>query len=243
MGLKEQNKNEERLFKTLSDLVGKLRKECPWDREQTPESLKPFLLEETLEASDAVESGDPEKLKEELGDLLLMILLYCEASKEFTLSEVISGIIDKVRTRHPHVFGKEQLTSSQQVIKRWEEIKLKTQRKDSALKEAALLNDRAMQVGFNPPSLDEMAEKLSEEISELKQAGTQKEQKEESGDLLFTAVNICRMLKVEPESALLAACNKFQQRFEKVVKELQRKGKTPQNTAFHKMDEIWTKIK
>lgn len=243
MGLKEQNKEQPDLFKILSQLVGRLRKECPWDREQTPESLKPFLLEETLETSEAVESGDPERLKEELGDLLLMVLLYCEASQQFTVNEVLSGIIDKVKTRHPHVFGKEKLTSSQQVVERWEQIKQKTQRKDSALKKAVLLNDRAIQIGFNPPSLDEMAEKLTEEMEELKRAKTQEEQKEESGDLLFTAVNICRMLKVEPESALLAACNKFQQRLEKVFKELQSKGKIPQNTSFHKMDEIWTKIK
>ena len=243
MGLKEQNKNEEDLFRTLSELVGKLRKECPWDREQTPESLKPFLLEEALETSDAVESGDPERLKEELGDLLLMVLLYCEASQQFTVNEVLSGIIDKMKTRHPHVFGKERLISSQQVIERWEQIKQNTQRKETALDKAVLLNDRAMQVGFNPPSIDEMADKLSEEMDELKRAKDQVEQKEESGDLLFTAVNICRMLKVEPESALLAACDKFQQRFEKVFKELQSKGKTPQNTSFHKMDEIWSKIK
>lgn len=243
MGLKEQNKNEKDLFRTLSKLVGKLRKECPWDREQTPESLKPFLLEEALETSDAIESGDPERLKEELGDLLLMVLLYCEASQQFTLNEVLSGIIDKMKTRHPHIFGKEKLTSSQQVVERWEQIKQNSQRKDTALGKAVLLNDRALQIGFNPPSLDEMADKLSEEMNELKRAKAKEEQKEESGDLLFTAVNICRMLKVEPESALLVACNKFQQRFEKVFKELQSKGKTPQNTSFYEMDEIWSKIK
>jgi len=243
MGLKEQNKNEEDLFRTLSKLVAKLRKECPWDREQTPESLKPFLLEEALEASDAVESGNPERLKEELGDLLLMILLYCEASQEFTVNEVLSGVIDKLKTRHPHVFGKEKLISSQQVIERWEQIKKNTHKKETALDKAVLLNDRAMQVGFNPPSLNEMADKLSEEMNELKRAKDQVEQKEESGDLLFTVVNICRMLDVEPGSALLAACDKFQQRFEKVFKELQSKGKTPQNTSFHEMDDIWSKIK
>jgi len=243
MALKEENQTT--LFQKLSQLVARLRQECPWDREQTQESLKPSLLEEAFETAEAVESGDADRLKEELGDLLLMVLLYAEISQEFTVEDVLSGIIDKMKTRHPHVFGKEKLASREQVVERWEEIKRETRKgkSETALKKAALLNDRAIEAGFNPPSLEEMADKLNEEVGELKQAATHNEKKEESGDLLFTAVNICRMLGVEPESALLEACNKFEKRFKKVFKELQSRGKDPQSTTFQKMDEIWNEIK
>ncbi|MFQ5905804.1 MAG: nucleoside triphosphate pyrophosphohydrolase [bacterium] len=241
--MKEENQST--LFQTLSQLVARLRRECPWDREQTHESLKPFLLQEAFETAEAVESGDPEKLEEELGDLLLMILLYAEISQEFAIGDVLSRVIHKMRTRHPHVFGQEKLASSKQVIERWEEIKRETRKgkAESALDKAALLNDRAIRAGFNPPSLQEMAEKLNEEIGELKRAETHKEKKEESGDLLFTSVNICRMLKVEPESALLEACSKFEKRLRKVFKELQSRGRDPRSTPFQKMDEIWNEIK
>jgi uncharacterized protein YabN with tetrapyrrole methylase and pyrophosphatase domain len=156
---------------------------------------------------------------------------------------VLSSITEKVKTRHPHVFGNEKLASSQQVVERWEEIKRETGKGKTALQRAADLNDRAIKANFNPDSVDEMAAKLAEEMNELKKAKTREEKEDESGDLLFTAVNICRMVGVEPEPALLAACTKFSQRLEKVFKELKNRGLDPRNTPFQKMDEIWTKIK
>ncbi len=232
-------------FEDLLKLVERLRRECPWDREQTTNSLKPFLLEEAFEAAEAVDSGDAGKLKEELGDLLLIILLYCDMSDKFTIKEVIQSTQDKMKARHPHVFGGEKLTSSQQVVKRWEEIKRskKGGEKLTALRKASLLNDRAIETGFNPERVEEVGEKLKEELEELKRARTQEEKEDEAGDLLFTAVNMCRMLRVEPESALLRSCIKFEQRLRKVFKELENEGKNPATTPFHEMDEIWDRIK
>jgi tetrapyrrole methylase family protein/MazG family protein len=243
MSFKGQNPFQ--YFENLLKLVARLRRECPWDREQTHSSLKPFLLEEAYEVAEAVESGDPGKLKEELGDLLLIILLYCDISNEFSIKEVVEGTSDKMKARHPHVFGNEKLTSSQQVIERWEEIKRseKTKKSLTALKKASLLNDGAMKAGFNPAQIEEVGEKLNEELAELRRARTHEEKENEAGDLLFTAVNICRMFRVEPESALMRSCTKFEQRLKRVFKELESQGKNPANTPFHEMDEIWDRIK
>ena len=203
------------------------------------------MLEEALELSDAVDSGNPDRLKEELGDLLLVILMYCEISDRFNVNDVIRGTISKMKTRHPHVFGSERLSSSQQVVERWEEIKRASGKRGGAdaLKKASLLNDSAISMGFNPSSVKEMAAKLSEEVDELLSAKTEQEKHEESGDMLFTAVNICRMLNVEPESALLESSAKFERRFKKVFKELEQQGKDPARASFQEMDETWDRIK
>jgi len=243
VSLKEQNHRN--LFESLTGLVSRLRKECPWDREQTLDSMKPFMLEEAFELAEAVESGDPDRLKEELGDLLLVILLYCEISDRFSVKEVLSDVIGKMKERHPHVFGREKLSSSQDVIRRWEEIKQKSRNRNDvdALRRASLLNDQAIGLGFNPSSLEEVTAKLAEEAREVARARTEEEKLEESGDLLFTAVNICRMLNVDPESALTVSSVKFEQRFKKVIKELKEHGKDPAQTSFQEMDEIWNRVK
>jgi tetrapyrrole methylase family protein/MazG family protein len=241
--LKEQN--QPNLFESLIELVARLRRECPWDREQTLESMKPFMMEEAFEVAEAVQSRDSEKLREELGDLLLVILLLCEISDEFSVEEVLSGVINKMKTRHPHVFGQERLDSSQQVIERWEQIKRDSRKPEpaGALKKAWDLNDQAIEMGFNPSSLEDVTAKLAEEAGEVKRATTEEERLQESGDLLFTAVNICRMLDVDPESALLESSAKFERRFKKVIKELERQGKKPAETPFQAMDELWNRIK
>jgi nucleoside triphosphate diphosphatase len=211
---------------------------CPWDREQTFDSIKPHTLEETYEVFDAIERRAWPDLKDELGDLLLQVLFYAQMASEagyFTMQDVASNLNAKLIRRHPHIFAGAQATDSDAVLRNWEQIK-QTEKKTSAnaqssmlddiprtmpaMLEAAKLGSRAAKVGFDWPDADGLFDKLQEEIGELKaelkpQSGSQSRSaiEAELGDLLFTAINLARHLKVDPESALRATNAKFRRRF------------------------------
>jgi ATP diphosphatase len=210
---------------------------CPWDREQTFDSIKRYTLEETYEVFDAIERRAWPELKDELGDLLLQVLFYAEMASEagyFTLSDVAANLNAKLIRRHPHIFAGVEATDSDAVLRNWEQIKRAEKQASATAAEGSMLDDiprtmpamleagklgsRAAKIGFDWPNVDGLFEKLQEEIGELQAelhpaAESSKAAEEELGDLLFTAVNLARHLKIDPESALRSANAKFRSRF------------------------------
>jgi len=223
---------------------------CPWDREQTHETLRTYLLEETYEVLEALESGDPEKLSSELGDLLLQVVFHAGLAKQqgqFDIRDVIERIYTKLVRRHPHVFGEAQAKTSAAVLRNWEQLKAEERRAGNeqenesllagvprtlpALLEAFQLTRRAARIGFDWENIEGLLDKLNEEAAELRRAvGREKPRRggkqteEEVGDLLFVAVNVARFLGVDPEIALKQANRKFKARFEAMEREAARRG-------------------
>lgn len=225
---------------------------CPWDIEQTHESLKQYLLEEAYEVLDAIDSGDPAKLRDELGDLILQPVLHAAKAESFNLDDVATSIVDKLIRRHPHVFGDVDAHDTETVLRNWDRIKASEKGETpasvlegvpkgmAALLRAYEVSKRAARNGFEWPDLESVWDKLHEEEAELRAAKTPDEIESEVGDLLFTAVNIARWLKVEPEEALRKMLNRFTARFqameaasEKPLAEL-----TPQE-----WDDLWNQAK
>lgn len=218
----------------LVQIVAKLRSPegCPWDREQTHLSLKRFLLEETYELFEAIDQGNAESIKDELGDVLLQVLLHAEIAREeevFSIEDVIKNLAEKLVRRHPHVFGEVLAETSSQVMVNWDAIK-KTEQTGTqrlsvldgvpsvfpALMRAEKIQKKAAKVGFDWDQTCEVLEKVHEELKELEEAvtkGSHEELEEELGDLLFAAVNLSRFLQVDPEFALQKATTKFTERF------------------------------
>ena len=236
---------------------------CPWDIEQTFESISPYTIEEAYEVADAIDRKDWDSLKTELGDLLLQSIYHSQIASEkeyFNFSDVVSDISEKMISRHPHVFGdsKENKTAKQQV-EDWESIKaserkLKKQGKvldDVALNLPALvramkLQKRAARVGFDWPSYKNVLDKIIEEAQELAEAaakGNSADVEEEYGDLLFAFVNLGRHFNIEPEVALKRTNNKFIERFEFIEIELANNGKSPRESSLEEMDGLWEKAK
>ncbi|MBI4853454.1 MAG: nucleoside triphosphate pyrophosphohydrolase [Acidobacteria bacterium] len=254
-------------FDQLVEVINKLRSPggCPWDREQTHNSLKPMLLEEAYEVIEAIEENDDKELSSELGDLLLQVVFHSQIASEterFTIKDVIEKVHDKMIRRHPHVFGDEEASSSAEVLRNWEAIKAaekaasgkkKSSMLDNvstsmpALMEAFQMTSRVARVHFDWPSVKDCFDKLSEEISELKteieKADNEKAIADEVGDLLFMAVNIARLLNVDPESALKGANRKFRRRFAFIEDSLAAKGKTPSESNLEEMESYWQQAK
>jgi MazG family protein len=246
-------------FDELVQIIKKLRAPngCPWDREQTLDSLKPHLLEETYEVLEAMDIGGDE-LKGELGDLLLQIVFQSNISEEkgeFSIEDVIESISKKMIRRHPHVFeGTEELSSSEEVLVRWEEIK-KTEKEHKnrksaldgvpkglpGLLRAEKIQKKAAKVGFDWPNINEVIDKVSEEIEELKVeiAAMQKEKAEEElGDLFFALVNLSRHMGINPELCMNKASDKFEKRFRKVEERCDL-----ENATLEEMDKVWEEVK
>jgi tetrapyrrole methylase family protein / MazG family protein len=260
-------------FCDLVSLVDLLRGPggCPWDREQTFETLKPMMLEEAYEVLDALDSGDRSDFCSELGDLLFQVVFLsqmAETEGSFAIDQVIEAIITKMIRRHPHIFGQANAKTPQEVIDNWEIIKLaekagkKTNGSEevpslladvppmSALLTATKLTSRAARVGFDWAHVDEIILKLHEEIDELKHAleigagGTGNPQVEaEVGDLLFVAVNIARFLKIDPETALRKTNRKFTRRFQFIEESLRQAGKDITASSLEEMDRLWEEAK
>jgi len=266
-------------FKDLVDLMHRLRSPngCPWDREQTYATLAPMLLEEAYEAFEAVEearAGKPNELRDELGDLLFQIIFYAQVAKErgeFTIDDVTNAIHTKMVRRHPHVFGEVKADDSATVLLNWETMKAEERRaagktenrstsildgvpsKAPALMEAHQLSTKAARVGFDWKSIDDIFDKLHEEIEELRDAITQHAEfkdeatharvREELGDLLFAATNIARHLHVEPEAALKLTNRKFRQRFKYIEDKLRDQGKTFQDVSIDDLESLWQEAK
>ena len=233
---------------------------CPWDIEQTFETIAPYTIEEAYEVADAIERGDMNDLKGELGDLLLQTVYHTSIGEEeghFTFNSVADGISDKMVARHPHIFGNESREkSSEQQILDWETIKAAERatiaqtgaldgvaRGLPAFTRAVKLQNRAARVGFDWPKVEQVLDKVAEEIKELKDATTQKNRHEEFGDLMFVMANLARHLRIDPEQALHDSSNKFINRFRYVELKLKSSGKTPIQSNLQEMDALWDEAK
>ena len=251
-------------FNELIDIMALLRsdKGCPWDREQTHESLKKYLIEETYEVLETIDLNDKKKLCDELGDLLLQIVFHstlAEEDKQFTINDVITGICRKMVLRHTHVFGADKADTPDEVVANWEEIKKKEkgfQSQTGALKDVpsnlpALMRSykvqqKAAQVGFDWDHIDDVFKKVDEEINELKDVYKSENMEritDELGDVFFSLVNLSRFLKVQPELALTGTINKFIKRFEYVEQESIKAGKHLENMSLSEMDILWDQAK
>jgi MazG family protein len=237
-------------------------KGCPWDRKQTLDSLKPFLIEEAYEVIEAIERDEPEKLKEELGDLLFHILFLskvCADMGRFGIDDVIRFEYEKMTRRHPHVFGANRNEDAEKVLEEWYEIKRQERAtkgsrslmdgippKLPALQKAQKVQRRASQVGFDWEKPEDVLEKISEEMEELRGAISRRREKdvsEEVGDILFSVVNVCRFLGVEAELALRRTISKFVKRFRALEQRAAGKGKALGDLSLEEMDAEWEAIK
>lgn len=235
-------------------------KGCPWDKEQTRESLKPFIVEESYELIEAIEEGDPDKIKEELGDLLFQIVFQCQIAKEkneFKISDVIEKIGKKMIARHPHVFGKADYKTKDEVLAHWEEQKkLEGKLRESILEgvpktmpsllRAHRLQDRAARVGFDWEKVDDVLKKLDEELKEFKEALETKKQDEiedELGDIFFMLVNISRFIGVNPEDALRKTISKFISRFRYIEMNAAEQGRKLSDMTLEEIDALWDEAK
>ncbi|MDY6924999.1 MAG: nucleoside triphosphate pyrophosphohydrolase [Pseudomonadota bacterium] len=236
---------------------------CPWDVEQTFATIAPYTIEEAYEVADAIERGDMDELKSELGDLLFQVVFHARMAEEqglFVFDDVADAIADKLERRHPHVFGDETAKPDGVAQKaRWEDIKAGERKAKAqhgalddvpvglpALARAAKLTKRAARVGFDWPSTDEVFDKLDEEVAELRveiAAGDLDKARGEVGDLLFVVANLARKLGVEPEDALRGANAKFVRRFGFIEAELARDGRSPEHSDLAEMDELWDAAK
>ena len=252
--------SEESPIGRLREIVSRLRAPggCPWDREQTHASLRGALIEECYEVIDAIERADDANLKEELGDLLLHVVMHAQMAGErsaFTLEEVAAEICEKMIRRHPHVFGDKLAKDSEAVLRQWDQIKRAEKGKPAgvlgalpasmpALLRAQNAQKKAARVGFDWPDAGPVFEKMQEEILEVRSAlaaGDAKAVEDEVGDILFTAVNLARKLHVDAETTLAAATNRFIKRFHAVERELG--DRKMEETPLDELDRIWDRIK
>jgi MazG family protein len=256
--LKQRKKSIETLVSEYVAIVRRLRKECPWDREQTHQSIRHSLIEEAYEVVESIDHHNLDELKMELGDLLLHVVLHSVMAEEehaFTINEVISESRAKLIRRHPHVFGDTKVKSSEDVKNNWEKIKLtegRTSLMDGvpkhmpALLRAHRLQEKASKVGFDWKRRSEVWKKVVEEIGELHEAESKRSrdhQEEEFGDLLFALVNYARFLKVNPESALNRSTRKFSRRFQRIEDQIRKRGKKLEHSTLEEMDAIWNEGK
>jgi tetrapyrrole methylase family protein/MazG family protein len=259
------DREAEQEFSELLDVMARLRSEtgCPWDKEQTHLSLKPCLLEEAYELLDALDGGDPKRLKEELGDVLLQVVFHAQIAKEddrFTIKDVISLLIDKLVRRHPYVFAGEPLPAdTAAVLKQRLQIKASEKGDDTvksalgnvpkampALARAQSISRRAAHLGFEWPGIEQVWQKVDEEMRELKEAaasGDRTRSGEELGDLLFTMVNIARFLDVEAEEVLAQTVDRFTRRFHHIEAKLQEANKSFDQSSLEEMDRFWEEAK
>ncbi len=249
------------LLLELMGVVDRLRSEqgCPWDRQQTAQSLLPYLLEETYEVMESVTADDAGALKEELGDLLLHVVFQGSLASEagrFTLDDSIRSVIYKLIRRHPHVFGDQPAANTAVVRQRWEAAKQREKGRESildgvprtlpALNRARRLQEKASSVGFDWQQVEDVWAKVVEEIDELREACSAQDggaMQEEFGDVLFSLVNLGRFLSLSGEDALRQAIGKFEQRFRGIEQELARRGRRIEDATLEEMDGIWNRLR
>jgi tetrapyrrole methylase family protein/MazG family protein len=259
MGKPISSKENLHQFDTLVAIIAKLRAPdgCPWDKEQTHQSLRENLLSETYEVLAALDDGDKEKLCEELGDLLLQIVLHAQIAKdnkEFTIDDVIQSINEKIIRRHPHIFGNRKVKDSAEVMHNWEELKKEERaegvsmlegvpREMPALAYAREISRRAVRVGFEWENMQDVLDKLAEEVREIKDAASREEKEEEFGDLLFTLVNVARWEGIDAEAALRSANRKFFKRFAHMEVLCRKRGIDFAKLSFKEKDGLWEEAK
>jgi len=251
-------------FESFAEIVAHLRAPedgCPWDKEQTHESLRKHLLEESYEAISAIDSGDFASMREEFGDMLLQVVLQSQIANDeqkFNVNQVVQGIYSKIVRRHPHVFGDVELDGVDGVLANWEKLKEK-ERKDAGQNEKGLLDgvplalpalsqaqeyqDRAARVGFDWPEIEGVLDKIKEEIEEIKTAETDFELASEIGDLFFAIVNLARWKKVDAESALRSTNMKFKKRFAYVEQGAKKQERNLSELSLEEMDALWNQAK
>jgi len=262
----DQSANAGAKFQQLIDIMARLRAPggCPWDREQTFESIKPYTLEETYEVLDAIDRRDWDDLRSELGDFMLQAVFFAQMASEeklFDIGDALDAINQKLIRRHPHVFADESAQTGEDVKKRWDEIKAEERKEKKeapqdllanvpralpALVEAQQITSRAARVGFDWSQKSEVMEKLEEELGEFEEAcqrGTQEQIEDELGDLLFVLVNLARFVKVDPEQALRRTNAKFRQRFGHVERRLEAQGKKVSGTPIQELEALWQEAK
>jgi len=256
------NRREEQLkaFGRLLDIMNELREKCPWDKKQTLESIRPLTIEETYELSEAILDGDLPNVRKELGDLLLHIVFYAKIASEqgaFTIKDVMDSLCDKLVYRHPHVFGDVQASTAGQVVKNWEQLKLKEKDGNKtvlsgvppslpALIKAQRIQEKARAVGFDWEQREQVWDKVQEELDELRtEVASMNAQRTEAelGDLLFSVVNAARLYGVDPETALERTNKKFIKRFGYLESETIKKGRPLTQMSLDEMNELWEKAK
>ena len=251
-------------FDRLVDVVAMLRSKngCPWDLAQTHESLKADLIEEAYELIEAIDAKVPKKICDELGDLLMQVMLHSQIAtdrNEFSVDEVIENLTEKLVRRHPHVFGSVVATDENEVLENWEEIKRGEEgnkdRKSSldgiphslpSLQRAEKIQKKASRAGFDWDTTEDVLPKLQEEIDEIEESIRNDDITEiemEIGDLLFSVVNLCRFLNVQPEEALRKSTRKFADRFQRMETTLERTNKTFKDYDLSTLDQIWEQVK
>ena len=249
-------------FRALTDIVARLRAPggCPWDREQTHQSLKRHLLEECYEALEAIDQGQPALLAEELGDLLVQVAFHADIAREaghFTLAEVIAGVNEKLIRRHPHVFGNARAADAREVELNWEQLKAKERQEQGirqspvegipgdlpALSYAQLMQDRAAKAGFDWPDMEGVLDKVVEEAAELRQAATDADRQHELGDLLLVLVNLGRWLEVQAEDALRQANSRFRNRYRQMEQLAEQRGLDFANLPLDDKESLWQEAK
>ncbi len=265
------NKEQKLLaFERILKIMDELREQCPWDRKQTMETLRPLTIEETYELGDAILKGDMKNVKEELGDLLLHIVFYAKIGEEkeaFDITSVINDLCEKLIYRHPHIYGDVKVNNEDDVKKNWEQLKMREGKKsvlggvpDSlpSLIKAYRIQDKAAQVKFEWEKIEDVWKKVEEEMQELRveidlrkqeevvpdsRANVPDKVEEEFGDLLFALVNYARFLKVDPETALERTNIKFIRRFKFIEQRAEELGKTLNDMTLEEMDGIWNEAK
>lgn len=245
-------------FTELVDIVKRLRKECPWDKEQTNDSIKAATVEEAYEVVEAIENKDYDELKKELGDLLLHVVFHSEIAEgdgKFTLEEVIDQLKEKLIRRHPHIFGDVVVKDADEVKRNWEQIKMTEGRTSllegvpenlPALHRAHRLQEKASKVGFDWERKEDVWSKVIEEIKEMHESERENNfarLEEEIGDVFFALVNYARYLKVNPESALRMTNKKFIKRFSYVEQKIIESGKSLAESSLQEMDKYWEECK
>ena len=246
------------LFYEYMEIVRRLRKECPWDKEQTHQSIRPALIEEAYEVVESIDHNNMPELKSELGDLLVHVAMHsvmAEETNAFTIEDVVQSSKEKLVRRHPHIFGDTKVSGAQEVKANWEKLKMAEGRTSMiqgvpkelpALLRAFRLQEKASKVGFDWKEKSHVWEKVKEEIRELgeaEQSGNAAHIEDELGDLLFALVNYSRFLHVNPEIALRKSVEKFTKRFQGIEQELKSQGKKIEETTLEEMDEIWNRHK
>jgi tetrapyrrole methylase family protein / MazG family protein len=250
--------SEHHSWEDLVEIMARLRRSCPWDREQTHRTLVPYLIEETFEVAEAIEHDRDDALCEELGDLLLQIVFHSQVATErgkFSVADVIDGLSNKMIRRHPHVFGDQAVSGVAEVWKNWEQIKAvegaasgRSSRLDGipkalgALQRAQKMQEKASRVGFDWPDARAVTHKLSEEITELAEAqasGDERRIREEIGDILFTLVNVTRQLGIDAEGALREANDKFYRRFAFMEQRASAEGRNLGDLSIDELEDLW----
>lgn len=260
----EKDKDEKKDFNDLINLVETLRGKngCPWDMEQTHESIKNELLEETYELIEAIENNDVNGMIEELGDVLFHVMFHCSIGQEqrrFSIDDVIENVINKMVYRHPHVFGRDSVTDSKEVLEKWDELK-KTEKSYETITDemkavantlpslikAHKIQKKAEKVGFDWNNVEDAAEKVKEELIEVLdvyKSNNKEKIKNEVGDLLFACVNVARKLDINGEEAVNSTIKKFIHRFSFIEQSLIKKGENFNEVSLEDMDKLWVKAK